>query len=230
MKKHPFPFFLLCAVTALLQLSCLAQAAAAHDHAAAPANHVETDKNDIVGWFWERSDMAFHEGDYPRAINLHKAIVALDPHDVESYSVAAWLMWSLGNGDQAQQHMERGLKANPDNWEMWDAAGQQDDLQKYFSKAQDAYTHAVQLIPAKEDSQMLRRRLAHAAEHAGDLQTAFTTWKMLVKDYPHEAVNTHNLTRVQQKLHPSRTSSLSAYPLAMIATLFHNITALSQKS
>lgn len=149
---------------------------------------------------WEQSDEAFHKGDYPLAIRLHKAIVALDPHDVESYSDAAWLMWSMGNGDEAQQHINRGLAANPKNWKMWDAAGQQDDLQKYFSKAEDAFKHAVKFLPPKEDSQMLRRRLAHAAEDAGDLTTALQTWKKLVADFPKEAVNQNNLKRVQLKI------------------------------
>jgi len=223
MKKYLIPFFLLCSVTTFLQLASFAQTSQVHDHSKTPSHQAQIDEDDIIGWFWERSDIAFHAGDYPRAIALHKAIVALDPHDVESYSVAAWLMWSLGNGDEAQQHIERGLKANPDNWEMWDAAGQQDDLQKYFSKAQDAYARAVKLIPAETDSQMLRRRLAHAAENADDLQTAQETWKQLTQDYPTESVNSHNLKRVQQKLHPSRTSNYLANPLAIFSSLLRKI-------
>ena len=153
-------------------------------------------KEALIDLFWKRSDKAFHDGDYPLAISYHKAIVILDPHDVESYSDAAWLMWSLGNGDEAQQHINRGLKANPENWEMWDAAGQQDDLQKYFSKAEFAFGQAVKFIPAKEDSQMLRRRWAHAAENAGDQKTAIRIWQKLVKDYPNDAVNKNNLDRI----------------------------------
>jgi tetratricopeptide (TPR) repeat protein len=153
-------------------------------------------KDALIDLFWKSSDKAFHDGDYPLAISYHKAIVILDPHDVESYSNAAWLMWSLGNGDEAQQHINRGLKANPQNWEMWDAAGQQDDLQKYFSKAEFAFGQAVKFIPATEDSQMLRRRWAHAAENAGDQKTAIRIWQKLVKDYPNDVVNKNNLDRI----------------------------------
>jgi len=160
------------------------------------ASVAQTQKQAEIDLFWKCSDKAFHEGDYPLAISYHKAIVILDPHDVESYSDAAWLMWSLGNGDEAQQHINRGIKANPQNWEMWDAAGQQDDLQKYFSKAQFAYSQAVKFIPAKEDSQMLRRRWAHAAENAGDRKTAIRIWQKLVKDYPNDVVNKNNLDRM----------------------------------
>ena len=162
-------------------------------------NASQNEKQAEIDLFWKCSDKAFHDGDYPLAISYHKAIVILDPHDVESYSDAAWLMWSLGNGDEAQQHINRGIAANPKDWNMWDAAGQQDDLQKYFSKAQFAFGQAVKFIPAKEDSQMLRRRWAHAAENAADKKAAIRIWQQLVKDYPNDVVNQNNLNRV---LHP----------------------------
>jgi tetratricopeptide (TPR) repeat protein len=185
--KKVLSIMLMCVLACVVQRASLAQ----KDH-----NAAQTQKQAEIDLFWKCSDKAFHEGDYPLAISYHKAIVILDPHDVESYSDAAWLMWSLGNGDEAQQHINRGLKANPKNWEMWDAAGQQDDLQKYFSKAQFAYGQAVKFIPAKEDSQMLRRRWAHAAENAGDTKTAIRIWQKLVKDYPNDAVNKNNLDRI----------------------------------
>jgi len=178
-----------------LQITSRAQSASAKKADSA----AQKKKVALIDELWKKSDEAFHKGDYPRAIALHKQIVELDPHDVESYSDAAWLMWSLGNGDEAQAHINRGIANNSKNWEMWDAAGQQDDLQKYFSKAQFAYSQAVKFIPAQEDSQMLRRRYAHAAENAGDVNIAIQIWQKLVKDYPNDAVNQNNLNRI---LHP----------------------------
>lgn len=185
-------------------LACSMQAVSyAHSTPDSKSSHsAHPEKAALIDEFWKSSDEAFHAGHYERAIALHKAIVVLDPHDVESYSNAAWLMWSLGNGDQAQEHIARGLKANPTNWEMWDAAGQQHDLQKYFSKAEFAYSQAVKFIPADVDSQMLRRRWAHAAEHAGNTRTAIGIWQKLVNDYPNDAVNQNNLNRL---LHPKPT-------------------------
>lgn len=164
-----------------------------HLHADGKPDRDET----LVDYFWRKSDEAFHEGDYERAIGLHKAIVALTPDDVESYSVAAWLMWSLGRGDDAVQWLHKGIAANPNNWEMWDAAGQNYDLQKKFTDAEDAYGHAVQLITKEDDSQMLRRRYAHAAEKAGDIAASQRTWQDLVRDFPAEVVNKNNLQRVE---------------------------------
>jgi tetratricopeptide (TPR) repeat protein len=170
-----------------------------HNHAA------KIGDANLSDYFWRESDEAFHAGDYPRAIELHRAIVAYDPGDVESYSVAAWLLWSLGKKDEALAHLQRGLSANPNNWLMWDAAGQQYDLQKRASpelaaNAKNAFARAVQLLPRSadpNDAQMLRRRLAHAAEKANDLNLSLSTWHDLARDFPDDAVNKNNLARVE---------------------------------
>lgn len=183
-----------------------------HNHserATSPENETTLD------YFWRKSDEAFHAGDYERAVSLHKAIVALDPSDTESFSVAAWLLWSMEKKEEALAHIERGLQSNPTNWEMWDAAGQHYDLQKRATpelaiQAKDAYVNAVKFLPEdadKGEAQMLRRRLAHAAEKAGDMDLSLATWRDLVRDYPNDAVNKNNQERVE-KLAGTRTASL----------------------
>lgn len=151
-----------------------------------------------TAYFWRKSDQAFHDGDYERAVNLHRAVVALDPHDVESFSVAAWLLWSMDKPQEATAFIARGLAANPENWEMWNAAAQHYDLRKMKPEAKVAYVRAVSLIPKDEDSQMLRRRLAHAAERDGDVALSLQTWRDLVRDYSNEPVNHNNLARVEK--------------------------------
>lgn len=179
----------------------------AHDHAAEAKPRADETTSDYL---WRKSDEAFHDGDYPRAVELHKAIVAYDPTDIESYSVASWLLWSMGKGDEAVAFIQRGLKANPNDSDMWDAAGQHYDLQKRFSDSRSAYAKAVELAGANAD-QMMRRRLAHANEKAGDLPGSIMAWRALVHDYPAEAVNKNNLTRVEGLL---ATKGAGAAPVA----------------
>lgn len=151
-------------------------------------------------FFLRKSDEAFHVGDYPRAIACHRAIIALEPDAVESYGVAAWLLWSSEKGDEATALIERGVAANVNNWEMMDEAAQHFDLRKMTGRSAALYKRALELIPKDEPSQMLRRRYAHAAEKSGDLQTSATVWRTLVKEFPDEAVNKNNLARVEQAL------------------------------
>lgn len=166
-----------------------------HEHGGGP----KINEGSLTDYLWRRSDAAFHAGDYPRAIELHRAIVAVDPTDVESYSVGAWLLWSTEKSDEANAFIAQGLKHNPENSEMWDAAGAQYGLEKRFAQERDAYGKAVELA-GKDADMMLRRRYAHASEHAGDLQTSEQIWRDLARDFPKDAVNKNNLARVEEQL------------------------------
>jgi len=182
-------------------------AEAEHDHEGMPEHAHDADESNATpfglkesntDYFWRRSDQAFHDGDYDRAVANHKAIVALDPSDTESFGVATWLLWSMGKKDEANAHLQRGLKLNPQSADMWDTAAQQYDLEKRLPEARDAYVNALKFTPAGENTMMLRRRLAHAAEKAGDKTLALQTWRDLVKEFPNDPVNRNNLTREEK--------------------------------
>lgn len=160
-------------------------------------------KEQIVDALWKQSDVKFHAGDYPGAVALHRKIVALEPTDTESYSVASWLLWSLGKKDDAMQFIQKGLSANPKNAEMWDDAGQHYNLQKLPIKAEIAFGKAVGLSGKKADK-MLRRRYAHAAQDAGHLGKSAQIWRALVADFPSDAVHKNNLARVENMLSESQ--------------------------
>lgn len=194
----------------LLTLSFLPLAASNAAPPKAPAKAKAPTKTPLevrVDALWEQSDAAFHKGDYPAAIALHRQIVKLAPDDVESYSVGAWLLWSLGQDHDispsaaknfkadARAFIGQGLKANPKNPEMWDAAGEHYNLDRSFADAKFAFAKAVQLSGAKAP-EMLRRRLAHAAEGAGDWNLATRIWTDLVRDFPNQPINSRNLARV----------------------------------
>ncbi|HEX8234691.1 MAG TPA: tetratricopeptide repeat protein [Abditibacteriaceae bacterium] len=148
---------------------------------------------------WKQSDKAFHDGNYPLAVSFHRKIVAIDPTDTEAYSNGAWLLWSMGKGNDALAFLQRGIKANPKNADMWEAVGNHyGTFLKRHRDAQVAYARAIQYSPRGANTQMLRRRLAHAAEGAGDLQTSLATWRALVRDYPNISVNRNNLARVEK--------------------------------
>ena len=176
--------------------------AAPHPDQHSPHQHEAVAPRDEsnVDYFWRKSDEAFHRGDYERAVGLHRAIVALAPDDTQSYGVAAWLLWSMGRGDDAIAFIARGLKANPQSAAMWIEAGEHYHLQKKAPEEFAAYRRAVELGPPADEAQMTRRQLAHAAERAGDLKAGAQVWRDLVRDFPDEVVNKNNLARVEQLL------------------------------
>jgi tetratricopeptide (TPR) repeat protein len=180
-----------------------------HDHADHATAEPVKDES-VLDYLFRKSDEAFHHGEYERVLGLQRAILALDPGDVDTYGTSAWLLWSMGRGEEALRFLDRGLKTNPNNWEMWDEAGIHYDLQHLFKEAQAAYTHALQLIPKEENSQMVRRRLAHAAEKTKDWPTALATWQALVQDFPNEPINRNNLARVEKAQTEANTAAAAA--------------------
>jgi Flp pilus assembly protein TadD len=148
----------------------------------------------------EESDAAYHKGDYAGAVNKFKAIVALDPTDYDAFGTGAWLLWSLGRGDEATAFMRRGLAADPKNWEMWEEAGNHFMLRKILPDAQRCFERAVQLAPKKVETRILRHRWALAAEKNGDLTTARRVWQSVVRAYPTDAVAIRKLKQVEAKM------------------------------
>ncbi len=189
-------FFRLCLLTSIVALGTAN--AWAHDDDDHDDRRPFGGGEENYDYFLRMSDEAFHIGDYERAIACHRAILALEPDAVDSYGVAAWLLWSLEKGDEATALMERGVVANPADWEMMDEAGQHFDLRKITPRAASLYKRALELIPKDAPNQMLRRRLAHASEKSGDLAASVIIWRGLVKDFLAEAVNKNNLARVEQ--------------------------------
>jgi tetratricopeptide (TPR) repeat protein len=194
------------ALMAAVAVPSRAQNGASDAHSDAPSPHEKQHQQAApveesnVDYFWRKSDEAFHRGDYERAVGLHRAIVALAPDDTRSFGVGAWLLWSMGRGEEAMAFIARGLKANPQSAAMWIEAGEHYNLQKKVPEAFAAYRRAVELGPPGDEAQMTRRQLAHAAERAADLKFSAQTWRDLVRDFPAEVVNQNNLGRVEKLL------------------------------
>lgn len=195
------------ALAAVAPVSFVQAQEAPHDESVPHVHEAAKDPKDesVVDYMFRRSDEAFHDGDYPRAIGLHRAIVALDPSEMESWSIGAWLMWSLGNKEEALAFVADGLKANPGDPEMWDIAGQHYDLQKRVAESENAFSKAVELS-GKDADQMLRRRYAHSAEHNGNWTKSAEIWRALVQEFPNDSVNRNNLVRVERTIAQQKTA------------------------
>ncbi len=147
---------------------------------------------------YRESDAAFHKGNFPLAIEKFKAIVVLDPDDVEAFSTGAWLMWSIGNGDEATAFMRRGVQLSPQDGAMWEAAADHFDERKVLpQEVLSDYQKALQLAPKEKDTRLLRHRVAIAAQITGDLNLAQQVWTNVLKDYPNDTVAADKLQQLK---------------------------------
>lgn len=136
----------------LLLLCCLA------------AEPIVIDGVDVTGWttrqLWDKADEYFHAGEYRQAVRLQDRIIEIDPADLEAYSVAAWLIWSLGDEPEAREYLRRSIRNNPD------AAAPYAELGFHYldrlGRAEEAIPYLEQAIARPPFDPQVERTLAHA--------------------------------------------------------------------
>lgn len=164
------------------------------------ANEKPTASEKWAAQLWIEADEAFHSGDYPRAIVKFRAITVIAPTDVEAYGVGAWLMWSVGNGDEATAFMRRAVANDAQNWEMWAEAGDHFTVRKILPlETQQFYARALALAPKDADTRLTRHRLAFAAETNGDFATAQRVWNEVAQEFSNDNVAARKSRELQAR-------------------------------
>ncbi len=123
---------------------------------------------------WAKSDEYFHDGEYLKSVNILRRVVELDPADIEAYSVAAWLIWSLGDEPAGRRWLEQGLAANPDSWQAAHDLGLH-----WIQRVGDpfhALPYLVQAANAPGRPDIVPRTLAHGLVAAEQPWYAATLW------------------------------------------------------
>src|SRR5258708_40157348 len=75
--------------------------------------------NDLVKY----ADLHWHKGEYCHIVNLDKMVITAQPDNVDVYSNAGWLLWSMNRDTEAVAMYEQGVKANPKTYYMYDEIG-----------------------------------------------------------------------------------------------------------
>lgn len=159
----------------------------------------------IVNQLRIAQDRHWHKGEYCHIVNLARIIAASDPHDLENYSQAGWLLWSMDRDADAVAMYKQGIAANPHTYYMYDELGWY-----YYNRKKDAANAVVYLQKAVEQPDCRAQAfhtLAHAYEKLGNLQKARDTWARAVAlaDNPTRPAARVNLERVTRLLKQKTT-------------------------
>lgn len=146
--------------------------------------------------FTSESDWWFHAGDYDQAIRASEASILLDPEYVETYSVVAWLQWSMGDDATAIQTLRRGIQAAPEDPNGYFNLGYHYFNTKRYDEAEPLLKKAVDL----GGDQIARRMYAHCLEKLGRPEDALTFWEAILKDNPTDGVAIMHRDRLKAKL------------------------------
>lgn len=198
MKIFPIFAATICAASLSLSVMHAENALPSHDHShQKPRASKLMTRADVL---WQQADAAFHEGDYETAIMRYHELLKIEPDNVDAYSTSAWLIWSLGRGDEAAALMRTATQRNPRLSEAWYAAGEHFDLQKREPKIVYVfYERALSLKPKSHARWLTLHRLAFAAEKAGNVTRAIQVWTRTLIECPSDAIARRKLTQLRAR-------------------------------
>ena len=139
------------------------------------------------------ADVWWHDGNLEQAARCLEADLFLDPQDVQTYGLAAWLEWSLGRDGQAINTLKRGIAAVPDSPEMCFELGFHYMNTKRYLLAREPLRKALDL----GGDDLMRRQYAHCLEKLGQYQASLDQWTILLKDSPDDQAIRTNYERVR---------------------------------
>lgn len=131
-------------------------------------------------------DRWWHDGQHEHLINMTYFLIAVDPHHIEAYENAGWLLWSSNRDEEAVALYERGIRNNPDAYDMYYELGQYYYLRKRdYAKAREYLERAVQ-YPCQW---FVWNTLGHVYARLGERQKAIETWQELLRRFPMMPLN-----------------------------------------
>jgi tetratricopeptide (TPR) repeat protein len=154
---------------------------------------------------WMRVDPYYHSGDWDRVIDLCYHAIDLDPTFIEPYNTGAWLLWSklTPEGDKAAVALyDRGIKANPDDWEIALECGEF----YYMIHKRDPKSAIPYLRHAAEAAErgapdfrkvVILHQLGHALNRAGQPREALKVFKRAVEIDPTDAVGLKEIQKLK---------------------------------
>ena len=151
---------------------------------------------DTMGALNEIRDLHFHQGEYNHIINLSYILVQGVPYNMPAYADAAYLLWSTDRNDQAIAFLKQGLKANPNDFYMYDELGQHYLMLHDPKNALPYYEQAVKY----KCPFATWHGLAHCYEQTNQWDKAVQAWQKATATYPDDRLAPVRLKRAQAEL------------------------------
>jgi tetratricopeptide (TPR) repeat protein len=150
-------------------------------------------------------------GDQREILPWLRLSAELDPHRVDTYTVAAfWLRSSLGKVTEAEQFLREGLRNNPTSYELWYELGLLYSENRHdVNRARNAWELSLRYWrkeePAKREPDLigLHKIVIHLAdleEHAGNFERAVEYFKMALTTSPGPEIVRKHIEELEKKL------------------------------
>jgi len=148
---------------------------------------------------WEKNEEYWHRGEHERCIATMRLITQIDPHDVEAYDNAAWLMQSALRDEEAEAFLLQGLANNRGRYDLYFDLG-------YFCYMHERFDEAVAYLNTAvcfECPKLVWHTLAHSAEQTGDIAWTLNIWLQMESLDPADPVPQLQISRILSGGQPS---------------------------
>jgi len=157
---------------------------------------VRTVRDALTDMLWLNTEDHWHNGRWDEAIRLCRQIVQIDPHFVEAYNGAAWMLWSSDRDEEAIELFELGIAANPKRHEIYHDYGMYLFHEKKYLEAAEMFRKSVET-----DAPMYyQHMLPNSLERAGKRQEALDEWRRLRKRFPEDPIPGRHIGRLEEEM------------------------------
>lgn len=165
-----------------------------------PSKAKPLDADEVIGiaadMYSRESDWWWHQGDFEQSVRAMQSLVFIDPGDVQSFALIAWLQTSLHRPAEAVQTLNRLVAANPRDPDAYYELGLHYMNAKDFAHAEAPLRKSVEL----GDDKLVRRLFAHCLEGEGKLNECLDQWTIILQALPNDAAAQYNHDRIKKLL------------------------------
>lgn len=151
--------------------------------------------NLVTDKLWVQTDVYWHEGDYNRIVDLCRIVAEADPSFNDTYSNAAWLLWSMGDTGGADLFLQHGIARSSKKGEVLFDFGWHLYNTKRYAQAEPYLSRSITYADTPYPAYAA---LGHTYRQLGKLDKSIQTWEKAVKKFPDMGAAKTNLDRVKQ--------------------------------
>jgi len=164
--------------------------------AAEAARRVASTRDFVTDLLWLNTDPYWHKGEWDECLRLARQVIELDPHFVEAYTGAAWMLWSMDRDEEAIALYRAGIAANPDDYRIPHEFGLYYVYREHWDKAAEQFRKSVALGAPMHRQHML----PNALYRAGRKQEALAEWRAILERFPEDAIARRRIEALEKEL------------------------------
>jgi len=150
----------------------------------------------LTDMLWMKTEDYWHVGRWDEAIRLCRQIIQVDPHFVEAYTGAAYLLYSMDKDEEAMELFRAGIAANAKSYDLPHEFGMYYWYRHKWDLAAEQFGKSVELGATRA----MQHMLPNALERGGRLEEALMEWQGILKRFPGDPVAKRRIEQLKLRI------------------------------